>query len=125
MESIRRQGTTSFTIHMDYVEGERYIEVRDAVPTPLFVYDEYPIQIIFSGPCSVVLRDNSIRKAAYVEAVSLATNNDGTHCKWEGFVEIKQDDTDDFHFIENVFDNKKILNVLRWHYTKIPPIKEI
>lgn len=121
MESIRRQGVTSFTIHMDYIEGERYTEVHDAIPTPLFVYNECPIQIIFSGPCSVVLRDNSIRKAAYVKAVSLATNNNGT----EGFVEIKQDDTDDFHFIENVFDNKNILNVLRWHYTKIPPTKEI
>lgn len=29
-------GATSFTIHMDYIEVERYIEVCDAIPWPFY-----------------------------------------------------------------------------------------
>ena len=121
MENISESRDMKFTVHMDYIEGEPYVEIVDKEPLSQFVYDEYPISIIYSYPCTVVLRDNTLTKAVYVSATSMMPNNDGTYCRWNGFVSIRQKAYDDFKFIEDVFDDDKLLDVIRWHYTKIPP----
>ena len=111
----RQEHKRQVILNYDFVEGCAWNEVQEAVPQLQLTYSEYPIAIFFSVPCKVKTEDRTTT-ACLVQAVAQQLNNDGTHCKWHGWVEMPQD-ADSWSFIQNIF-NDKCLEVKRWHFLK-------
>ena len=104
------------TIRIDFVDGVSWTECGDDLPLCCREYSSFPISVSTSIPVKAVVDDNRIIDAVYVCAVSGMPNNDGSRCRWEGWIE-KTGEADDFSCVEGIFEGKTI-NVLRWHYPK-------